>query len=111
MSSKKEKRSIEATLTDSDEEADTAPKQKDSSSRQAKNEPLYSSSSLYSKFSNLGDTIHKKVKNELDDFDLMKHKFDAIENETEVLNNNKKLKTEPARTSFADKMMVKNFFC
>ena len=115
MSLKKEKRSIEATLTDSEEEADTSHKQKDSfcpARPVANNDRLYSSSGLYSKFANLGETINKKMKNEDNaDFNDLKHKFDLLENETETLNNNKKLKTEPStRTNFADKMMVSIFF-
>ncbi len=75
------------------------------------NDRLYSSSGLYSKFANLGETINKKMKNEDNaDFNDLKHKFDLLENETETLNNNKKLKTEPStRTNFADKMMVSIF--
>ncbi len=111
MSLKKEKRSIEATLTDSDEEADTSLKLKDSSARPVKNDRSYSSANFSSKLSELGETISKRIKNEAssNDFNDLKHKFDSIENEADTLNNNKRLKTESARPSFADKMMVPIF--
>ncbi len=92
--------SAEATLTDSDDEIETTSKQQTSSYTISSNK----SSKIFNAVSLAAESINRKVKNETDFHNNLKHKFDNEEEEQAT--SNKKLKTDNNKGSFADKMMV-----
>ena len=98
--SENKRSSAEATLTDSDDEIETTSRQQTSSYTISSNK---SSAKIFNTVSLAAESINRKVKNETDFHNNLKHKFD---NEEEQATSNKKLRTENNKASFADKMMV-----
>lgn len=98
--SENKRTSAEATLTDSDDEIETTSRQQTSSYTISSNK----SAKIFNAVSLAAESINRKVKNETDFHNNLKHKFDN--EEEEQITSNKKLKTDNNKASFADKMMV-----
>jgi len=113
--SENKRTSAEATLTDSDDDTETTTttsnKQQYTSSvyqsnnNSSNNNNNIRSSKIFNAVSLAADSINKKVKNETEFINNLKHKFDNEEEEQAT--SNKKFKTDNTnKPSFAEKMMV-----